>query len=50
MYFIRLIVKEKALPQHTFLFMYLCFLSDEEQMERPKHVLRKKFKDRTEFE
>ena len=33
------IVKEKPLPQHTFPFMYLCFLPDDGRMKRPKHVV-----------
>ena len=49
MYFIRLIVKDKTLPQHTFLFMYLFLLPNDEQMEWPKHVLGKEFKEHTDF-
>jgi hypothetical protein len=50
MNFITLIVNKKPLQQHNFLFMYLCFFPDDEQMEGPKHVVGKRFKERTEFE
>ena len=29
MYFIRLIMKEKPVPQRRFAFMYLCFVPDD---------------------
>jgi hypothetical protein len=35
------IVKEKPLSQHTFPFMYLCFLPDDGGMKWPKHVVGK---------
>ena len=35
---------------HTFLFKYLCFLSDEGRMEKPKHAAGKQINVRTKFE
>ena len=34
-----IIVKERPLVWHIFLFMYLRFVPDDIRMERPKHVV-----------